>query len=198
MNKTKGKYMTNDYIKQFLSDESLEALDESYGAQILFVKIPKYEEVKEKHDAGVAMFVEKSAMIDKRKKEIKEIDEKGFFAWVVGFAKLRKQRKTLESEIAEIDNEITEVLEETGVYYREMTPIRKEIDEFKARLRMFGLTLDDIYTEYFKIKMRLEREKIKSENAVSKTDVKEEPKTKETSIKSEAGNSDDKSQSQPS
>jgi hypothetical protein len=46
--------------------------------------------------------------------------------------------------------------------------------------------------------MRLEREKIKSEQTDSKTDVKEEPKTKETSIKSEAGNSDDKSQSQPS
>ena len=28
MSKTKGKYMTNDYIKQFLSEESLEALDE--------------------------------------------------------------------------------------------------------------------------------------------------------------------------
>ena len=46
--------MDSDYIKQFLSEESLEALDASKGAQILFVQIPKYDELKEKHDEGIA------------------------------------------------------------------------------------------------------------------------------------------------
>lgn len=195
--------MDSDYIKQFLSEESLEALDASKGAQILFVQIPKYDELKEKHDEGIAKFSECDNMIHQKKKELKEIDEKGFFSWVFGFAKLRKQKKEIEREIAEIDADITKILQETGVYYHEMTPIRKEIDDFRKTLRMFGLDLDDVKNEYFRIRMMLEREKRQAESGI-KTESKTEQKAGQKLDKIEPAeshlqteNAEEKSQNQP-
>ena len=50
------RYTKSEYARRFLSEESLEALDASIGAQMIFVKIPKRDEIKERHDAGIAKF----------------------------------------------------------------------------------------------------------------------------------------------
>ena len=189
------RYTKSEYARRFLSNESLEALEASDAAQIIFVKIPKRDEIKEKHDAGIRAFSEKSKMIEKKKKAIREIDEKGLFQWLFKFSALRKQRKLLESEVEALDGDITKILEETGACYREMTPLNNEIGEFQKNLRMYGLTFDDIKKEYFAIKLVLEREKRKTENQEEVT-LPEKPSESVAEEKEEK--TDNASQNQPS
>ena len=104
--------------------------------------------------------------------------------------------KRLESEIKEIDDDITKVLEETGACYREMTPLNNEIGEFLKTLHMFGLTFDDIKSEYFKIKSMLEIVKSASVSSEKEADskpavLKEKTETKKDKTQEES------SQNQP-
>lgn len=188
------------YAGKFLSAESLEMLENSQGAQVLFVKIPKRDEVKTKHDEMFDKYHEADKLIHSKRDELKQLDNKGFFDVLVHYFAIRKKRKQLEEEIAKIDNQITDIINEMAVYYREMRDLNKEIDDFKKAIRMYGLTLEDIKNAYYKVRLELEKKENAEEQirilSAENTSVVGEPAV--DSIENQKPASGEKPQNQPS
>lgn len=161
--------------KEYLSEESLEALDESIGAKMAVFYPEEHQALRIKHDAQLHEFNKFDMLLRLKKGQLKELKESGLFTKIFQRHQLKMKTESLEKEIEQTTLIIDSILEETGKLYREMVDLEKKINEFKKEIKKYGLTVEDIKQEYYRLELKLINKKKREEAAAEMT--KSEPQT---------------------
>ena len=166
--------MANSLAMQYLSDESLEALESSEGAIFCVHKPEQLETLRKKHEDNMQEYSLRSNYIKDKKKVLEDLKSKTF-ARLFNINKIKQRIAATEADIIKSEEEISAFLKQTEKVYNEILAIEKEIGRFIKKIRIFGLTTDDIKKEYQQIKSRLKTKPIVNDNNQTKNEVINQP-----------------------
>ena len=151
-------YLKKDPI-DYLSEESLEKLEQSEGAVILVHKLAEHSELSEKHIKNLSEFRKYDAIISEKKKEIEFAQKQSFVKRFIHMKTVKEKVEELKAEIEVAKKKIEEVLEEDKRVYEQMIKLEREVNSFKQMIRRFGIKPQEIVDEYHKIKKRFQAER---------------------------------------
>lgn len=168
--------MANSLAKQYLSEESLEALESSEGAKICIHRMNEVDVLKNKHENNMQQYNTMRERLLDLDKRMKNLQEKGLFAYLFRGKNIKQRKAALETEIGCIEKDICNHLRKTEEIFKELSEKEREIKLFSKKIKIYGLRIEDIVEAYHEIKKRLADEKVKSGSDMKINDTKKAEK----------------------
>ena len=157
--------MSNVAARSFLNDESLELLNNSYGAKNVVAKQKEIQEMEQKAldtRVDLELLFRKSSENNKAICELRGI---GFFGRLFKKKEIQAELAKLEGIKREFDNDISATVDRIDLIEKIVGRMKTELAKHTAELAKVGLTPEDIIAEYNLITKELE-EKAKAKPAV--------------------------------
>ena len=168
--------MSNVIARSFLSDESLEQLENSDGAKNVVEKQKRIDGLKRTEmDSRVNLeLLYRTASEFNR--EIAELNKLGFFKRLLRGKEIDAQIQELTGKLRVLESDIDATIEKIELTEKIIKRLEAELARYSAELAKVGLSLEDIVREYNLIKQELEQ-RAKSPKTTPQTPVqKQQPK----------------------
>lgn len=146
-------------INDYLSEESLEDLEQSEGSVMLIYKMAEHRELNEKHMQYLSEFRKYDAIINEKKKEIEFAKKQSFVKRFIQMKTINEKIAELEAEIKVANKKIEEILQEDKIIYNQMIKIESEVNAFKQEIRKYSIKPQAIVDEYYRIIQRFQADK---------------------------------------
>lgn len=171
--------MANIVARHFLSDRGYKQLESSEGAKNVVHKKKKIGELRLSISRLRNYIGRNERKIAKKQEKVDELLAVSFWKTLMSFGKIKKERQTLEDEIAAIKAQNEGYETEIYGFDYEIEVLLNQIKEYEKRLKAVGLTADDIMEEY-KLILKEFEEREKQAEAAKFAEVKAEQVSQDT------------------
>jgi len=168
--------MSNVIARSFLSDESIEQLENSEGAKNVVAKQKRIDGLKRTEmdsRVNLELLYRTSSELNR---EIFELNKLGFFKRLLRGKEIDEQIQELTGKLRILESDIDATIEKIELTEKIIKKLEAELARYSAELAKVGLSLEDIVREYNLIKQELEQ-RAKSPKTTPQTPVqKQQPK----------------------
>ena len=168
--------MSNVIARSFLSDESIEQLENSEGAKNVVAKQKRIDGLKRTEmdsRVNLELLYRTSSELNR---EIFELNKLGFFKRLLRGKEIDEQIQELTGKLRILESDIDATIEKIELTEKIIKRLEAELARYSAELAKVGLSLEDIVREYNLIKQELEQ-RAKSPKTAPQTPVqKQQPK----------------------